>query len=583
MSVSSSRWRVCLSVPVLVVGALCLGQGCADVMTATRDDDRSTLTNLLSDGADPNPGKEGTVTPLAEAIEQNNVELVKILVEGRADLYRTTPCRGVQLPPLHKAAVHGHIEIVNYLLEKGADPMAIAEGDSIFVLMAKLAKEADKKGVTALILGHLQEKFGRETMLAFLNAQTPSGWTALTAAIWFGDKPMMDQLLSNDASTKATAKASNANPLFSDEWPPLYFADVRGRHAFSSALMQAGADPNQKSSTGMSMAQLEEKFAQKALADEARREREANWRRQEEAEEAAERERDRQRGAEYMNKMTQQMTGNPNAEFGKIENPLDDTSFQDKMMKLYREEGVKKAAAAESREQELALARCRDEMVPSPRCQAMLKGAAQQESRGEAETGGSDRGRQGSGHRQASEDAAQAKRDEEKEREREAKEEERRLAREESARKAREEQERRDEQRRRDQTVLAYAKVNERMANGCSRSILVSFDEITLEGNFGSEYNAFRQRIESEYPTGGDTAYVDWETVTTFVKRSEVIVVVKFSKKNGKCMSRLISHATARTYDDAWRIIQRNAAENGWEAVDLIERWPAPEVGDYGD
>jgi cytohesin len=89
---------------------------------------------LLAHGADPNRGRsESRETPLHHALAGGaDIELIRLLVDHRADLnaktvpgifsynfYGSTPTRGET--PLHRAAAFASIEIVQLLLQAGAD------------------------------------------------------------------------------------------------------------------------------------------------------------------------------------------------------------------------------------------------------------------------------------------------------------------------------------------------------------------------------------------------------------------------------------------------------------------------------
>src|SRR4051812_35486472 len=101
--------------------ALCLLPlvlGCATLIDATRDGDVGTMSRLLASGADPDQATKAGTTPLFEAIEQGDLELVKLLVEGGASIEKPSRCRGRLVTPLQKAAIHHDAALVQYLLER---------------------------------------------------------------------------------------------------------------------------------------------------------------------------------------------------------------------------------------------------------------------------------------------------------------------------------------------------------------------------------------------------------------------------------------------------------------------------------
>lgn len=314
--------------PIVLVALALLTQGCATVLSATRDDDRGTLARLLRSGASPDEGSTDGVTPMFEAIEQNNLEVVRMLVEAGADVNRESLCRGRKLSPLQKAAVHGSVPIVRYLLEKGADPAAIHADDHALTLLALSPDEKDSGRIAELILAKIEKEQGHGALVAFLDKQSPSGWTALAAAAYAGDAAIVHALLARGAAVSAMAKASNADSSSSDEWPPLHFAAVREHDGVVARLVRAGADPDQRSKDGQTSSEVVAALEQRRAEERARR-------REEEREE---RERSRATFEAFQRSLA---SGSAQASSS---NPVDDDTFQKKMEAIARQSRSRPAA-----------------------------------------------------------------------------------------------------------------------------------------------------------------------------------------------------------------------------------------------
>lgn len=315
-----------------VLSLLLLLPGCASVLRATRDDDRGTLARLLRSGASPDEASDDGTTPLFEAIEANNFAVARMLVDAGADVNKESRCRGRSVTPLHKAVIHGNLAFVRYLLDKGADATAIASGKNVFVLMAGSDDATQGSArMTRMILQNIEAKHGREAARAFLDKQTPSGWTALAAAAYFGDEDLVDALVAGGAAVTALAKASNADSSSSDEWPPLHFAAVAGHDDVAARLVRAGADPKQKSRDGHTSSEVIAELRQRRAEEEARR-------REEQREEA---ERSRAQFQAFQAGLQGLQKPNPS-------NPVEDDSFQRKMQAIH-EQSKKQGSAPQER------------------------------------------------------------------------------------------------------------------------------------------------------------------------------------------------------------------------------------------
>lgn len=68
-------------------------------------------------------------TPIFQAVIKNNIDIVKLLFENKADI---NAADNYQHTPLHFANLYKHIDIKLYLMEKGADKYIIPKSSNKF-------------------------------------------------------------------------------------------------------------------------------------------------------------------------------------------------------------------------------------------------------------------------------------------------------------------------------------------------------------------------------------------------------------------------------------------------------------------
>jgi ankyrin repeat protein len=76
---------------------------------------------LLDHGADPNRGTESHLLPLAAAAYNRDLAMMELLVSHGADV--NVPLN--QASPLELAAMGKRMDLIDWLLERGADPSAV--------------------------------------------------------------------------------------------------------------------------------------------------------------------------------------------------------------------------------------------------------------------------------------------------------------------------------------------------------------------------------------------------------------------------------------------------------------------------
>ncbi|MCX2738852.1 ankyrin repeat domain-containing protein [Pontibacter anaerobius] len=139
-----------LIVLILSTSVLTMAQNKAEQLyAAVQKNDKAMVESLLKKEADPNYIKQAgpwmKVSPLITAVNNSNVEIVKLLVANNAQVdWRD----GFNTTALMYAAANGNKKIVELLIANGADVNA-TDGEGNTVLSA--AKEGKNEEVIALI------------------------------------------------------------------------------------------------------------------------------------------------------------------------------------------------------------------------------------------------------------------------------------------------------------------------------------------------------------------------------------------------------------------------------------------------
>lgn len=192
------------------------------LITAVKNNDASTVRELLIQGADPNSYGRWRTTPLHIAAATDNVLMVESLLAQGADptiqdIWGETP--------LHAAAAAGTQQAVRILLTHDADPDARANGNRTPL---HLASFAGHEQTAKLLLAHGANP----------NARDQGRNTPLHEAAAAGADAMVDLLL-----------AAGADPLVQNRLAhtPLHDASTSQTAAL---LLAHGADPNTRNLVG---------------------------------------------------------------------------------------------------------------------------------------------------------------------------------------------------------------------------------------------------------------------------------------------------------------------------------------------
>lgn len=139
---------------------------------------------LLDHGADANCSCEDGTLPLFWAIQTNNIEIVKLLLDVTTKIDNVT--KKESLTALYEAARLGNIEFVKLLLEKGANAN-ISSSKKVSPLGIAVDKQHFE--VVKLLIPYTTD----------LNEQNFEGDTPLSVAVMKGDKNIVELLLENNA------------------------------------------------------------------------------------------------------------------------------------------------------------------------------------------------------------------------------------------------------------------------------------------------------------------------------------------------------------------------------------------------
>ena len=193
------------------------------------------------------PEREGLqVTPLIVAVENGNLDCVKVLlkykadIEGRGDIkykHFTDKFRHLSFSgctPLFVAAVYGNVEILRCLLENGADINAVTHFDQNYFTPLMMAINYNHSDAVTFLIDQGAD----------VNLQTKPGATALHHAVWTFETSLeiVSSLIKNGADVNARGGKN--------KWTPLMMATSRGYCRMITFLIEHGAYIDLQDSVG---------------------------------------------------------------------------------------------------------------------------------------------------------------------------------------------------------------------------------------------------------------------------------------------------------------------------------------------
>ncbi|AHK15925.1 ankyrin repeat domain-containing protein [Thalassolituus oleivorans] len=221
------------------------------LLGAIRLGDANKVEYILDNGSNPNQLLTDGSTPLAWAVESQNLSSVKILLKHGAKPNLQNPA--ATFTPLSLACQYGHNEIIELLLKAKANINAIdSEGISPFSLCAGTASSkiikrmlkmkadihlSDKKGQTPLMRAAAYNKMDTVKLLikhgAHIDQVTNAGFTALFFAVKSGKPEAALTLLA------ANADASHIGP---ENTTLVQLAMYQSNYLIAQELIKRGAD-----------------------------------------------------------------------------------------------------------------------------------------------------------------------------------------------------------------------------------------------------------------------------------------------------------------------------------------------------
>jgi hypothetical protein len=258
---------------------------------ASKGGNVTEVRRLLSLGDKPNVTADGGATPLHAVAfaETNRVEIARLLVEAGGDVNfiasssspsvptAAGPAKLGAVPPLHNAVVLDRQDLVEFLIEQGANvnlgessPLfnALLPGRSYVQILERLLKAGanvnarDEKGFTPIIVAAQSGLDNAvQTLLAHNadpNLRTATGNTALILAVDQGHAGSAAKLIAAQADVNSRNKRGQT-ALMTAAW--------HGNVAMVTSLLDAKADSTLKDNTGQTAEQVAQSQGHKKIAE----------------------------------------------------------------------------------------------------------------------------------------------------------------------------------------------------------------------------------------------------------------------------------------------------------------------------
>ncbi|EAZ91674.1 ankyrin repeat domain-containing protein [Crocosphaera chwakensis] len=232
--------------------------------------DLPKIKKLMSQGTDVNQFDwDDELTPLMLAIEIERLDIIKILLDARVNLYDSTYFED---NPLTFAVAQNNLEIIELLLEAGADPDRGGESPPLceairmgYIDIAKTlinwnasVEACTPSAITPLMIGAVTGNMEIVEILveegADVNATDENGNVALNKAAYFGHQEVFDYLfpLTSDPEAKeyAQKELDRAIRRKKNLAARVIFAVSKGNIQKLQKAIDDGADVNAKDNNG---------------------------------------------------------------------------------------------------------------------------------------------------------------------------------------------------------------------------------------------------------------------------------------------------------------------------------------------